>query len=105
MDGAEMVAVERARQISEEGWTADHDDRHSEGELAVAASIYASPFVDPGRPWPWESESDKAAPKVYTYAEYEQAMRDPQLREQRVRELTKAAALVCAEIDRLRRLS
>lgn len=35
------VLAERKRQIEVEGWTAEHDDTHSDGELARAAGIYA----------------------------------------------------------------
>jgi hypothetical protein len=35
------VLAERQRQIQKEGWTEAHDDRHSEGEMARAASCYA----------------------------------------------------------------
>lgn len=36
------VLAERRRQIEVEGWTADHDDQHSDGSLALAACCYAS---------------------------------------------------------------
>ena len=35
------VAAERKRQIEVEGWTAEHDDRHTPGELAQAGACYA----------------------------------------------------------------
>lgn len=35
------VLDERKRQIEVEGWTAEHDDAHTNGELARAAGIYA----------------------------------------------------------------
>ncbi len=35
------VLAERKRQIEVEGWTAEHDDSHTDGELARAAGIYA----------------------------------------------------------------
>jgi hypothetical protein len=40
-NGIELIADERTRQISEEGWTPEHDDGHDEGELSAAASVYA----------------------------------------------------------------
>jgi hypothetical protein len=38
-----MVAVieERRRQIEVEGWSAEHDDKHSKGEIARAGAAYA----------------------------------------------------------------
>lgn len=40
-DFAADVLSERARQITEEGWTPGHDDRHGDGAMAVAAACYA----------------------------------------------------------------
>jgi hypothetical protein len=42
--GIEMIAVERNRQISVEGYTPEHDDNHDMGELALAAALYAIPY-------------------------------------------------------------
>lgn len=88
-----LIAAERQRQIEREGWTPDHDDaEHQTGELVHAAICYAyHPFsnerqaITPPWRWPWEPESWKPTP------------------EDRIRELTKAAALIAAEIDRLLR--
>lgn len=35
------VLAERRRQIEAEGWTPEHDDEHSNGELSDAAGCYA----------------------------------------------------------------
>ena len=37
----EEIAAERQRQMDAEGWTLEHDDAHSKGELAQAAGVYA----------------------------------------------------------------
>jgi hypothetical protein len=34
------ILVERGRQIDQEGWTTEHDDAHSDGEMLRAADIY-----------------------------------------------------------------
>lgn len=93
--GAELIAAERARQIAwidGEGWSEGHDDEHTNGELVAAAICYAA---QPGglesigitdSIWPWEPEAWKPTPG------------------DRIRELTKAGALLAAEIDRLQRL-
>lgn len=39
---ARDVLAERQRQISDEGWTPEHDDAHGAGELAMAAAAYAA---------------------------------------------------------------
>lgn len=104
-NGAELIAQERARQVNSEGWTQFHDEMHCRDELALAAACYALPkrrrrFVEiviPGGTrspnttakvpslWPWDAEWWKPT-------------------DDRIRELTKAGALIAAEIDRLQRL-
>ncbi|CAG9195708.1 hypothetical protein PSP6_160091 [Paraburkholderia tropica] len=88
---ARDVLAERTRQVSEEGWTPAHDDQHSAGEMARAASQYALNAAVPLRTgkrfmpafWPW----DPAWWKPTT----------PR------RDLIKAGALILAEIERLDR--
>lgn len=85
------VCDERLRQQTEEGWTAAHDDKHPNGELARAAACYAlgEPQVHGHRAgahvklWPWSRNWWK--PK------------------DRRRNLVRAAALIIAEIERLDR--
>lgn len=95
MSGVDLIAAERQRQIEQEGWSVEHDEGHRKGELAIAAAVYVMP--EPMREntilgrslqhifWPWDTRWWKPSPK------------------DRVRELTKAGALVAAEIDRLQR--
>lgn len=109
MNGAEMIAAERERQITEEGWSARHDDGHESGELAQAAACYAlgrasiprqlnsSRGIDPNCyqydyahdgdgevAWPWDAVWWKPSD-------------DP------IKNLVRAGALIAAEIDRLQR--
>lgn len=90
------VINERQRQINAEGWTPKHDDRHTDGALALAASCYAyvAAIQSPGggmsyeewpklKFWPWDEEWWKPT--------------DPR------RDLVKAAALIIAEIERIDR--
>lgn len=46
--GAERISRERQRQIEVEGWTAEHDNAHPNGELAKAAACYANPSLKEG---------------------------------------------------------
>ena len=111
MNGIDMIAAERLRQVEEEGWTPENDDCQDEGQLALAAACYASPellfrevraangtsYVDP---WPWDSKWDKRAHAGNTLLPS-----DPfhvNIHE-RMRQLAKAGALVAAELDRLLR--
>jgi hypothetical protein len=87
--GTELIEEERARQISQEGWTPEHDATHNFGELRRAAAAYAlaaKAGQDALIPvsWPWSQRWWKPSD-------------DP------VRNLVKAGALIAAEIDRLQR--
>ncbi len=92
--GWELIAAERNRQVGREGWTAEHDDEHTNGELAQSAACYAWP---PPRPlwvkqeWPWA--------RKWWKPEHGSAKDGPD----RIRTLVKAGALIAAEIDRLQR--
>lgn len=86
------VIAERARQVSAEGWTPEHDAAHQVGTLASAAACYAvvasSLIVDypagtPPPAWPWDDAWWKPT--------------------DRRRNLVKAGALILAEIERLDR--
>lgn len=96
---AQDVIAERQRQIAKEGWTPEHDDEHSDGELALVAALYAAPVqlydkfeYDNGGmtfsdPWPetWDDGWDRRE--------------DFDSR----RKLVIAGALIIAEIERLDR--
>jgi hypothetical protein len=95
-NGILAIANERQRQIDDEGYTVSDDARHYPiGELAMAAACYAVPnfpFLrsksQNGTPtftvaWPWSCEAWKPSP------------------DDRIKELSKAGALIAAEIDRL----
>lgn len=47
--GIELIAEERQRQITEEGWTPEHDINHTNGQLASAAACYAMTKDDRSR--------------------------------------------------------
>lgn len=85
---ARDVLAERQRQISDEGWTPEHDDTHGPFALGTAAGCYAMytlafPEGDPPPGWPWATEWWKP-------------------RDHR-RNLVKAGALILAELERFDR--
>ena len=95
MTGAEKILAERQRQLSEEGWTEEHDDTHQRAQLNMAAHCYGdlawrqekgleTELNPPPIDWPWGKEWWKPSD-------------DP------VRNLEKAGALIAAEIDRIER--
>lgn len=109
MNGVELIAVERERQVEVEGRTLKHDDRHHKDELARAATCYAMPepiFVKrEGKdgvtfrtPWPraYHSSWSERGDGWYPWRKSET---------DRLTELVRAGALVAAEIDRLQRLA
>ncbi len=78
-----MIIGERLRQIGEEGYNAEHDDRHKNKELSAAAAAYL--LADRSRfPKNWDMRLFK--PSSY------------------MRNLVIAGALIAAEIDRLYRI-
>lgn len=85
--GVTLIAHERARQISQEGWTPEHDDGHA-NDLVLAAIAYCYEGIRQEHPmalavWPWDEEWWKPS--------------------DRIRNLEKAGALIAAELDRLSR--
>lgn len=89
-----LIRAERHRQLSECGWSTQHDDTHTMGELALAAACYAwagtSHVIGHGSPplapafWPFGGHAWKPAP-------------DPR------RNLVRAGALIVAEMERMDR--
>lgn len=84
--GVNLIEAERERQIYQEGWTEEHDDKHVNNELALAAACYAVPDVFSQGYWPptWDLSWHKSTT--------------------RIRDLVKAGALIAAEIERLQRI-
>lgn len=80
MNVIEEIKEERVRQQQQEGWTADHDDKHDNNSLSIAAASYC---LETSMIWPWEIETFK-------------------LKDRR-KNLIRAAALIVAEIERLDR--
>ena len=81
ISGANRILNERVRQINKEGYSYEHDDEHIDGEIAMAAAAYTIP--EP-KFWPWRDSEWKPSGD-------------------RIKDLTKAGALIAAEIDRLLR--
>lgn len=89
------IAAERRRQIEAEGWTPAHDDQYVGGELALAASCYATVAA-------WDDRIRARAALKYTPPFWSLAAEwwKPTTRR---RDLIKAAALIVAEIERIDR--
>lgn len=86
------VMAERERQVSKLGYTAAHDDTHTDGELAMAAMAYLQSSVT--------ARTVKAEDIDFWWP----SGWSPMKRETRRAELVAAGALVLAEIERLDRL-
>lgn len=104
-DGVDRISAERRRQIEREGFDAEHDAQHPDGSMTAAAICYASDepiyikdehangysFKDP---WPWEERFDKR-PRSGNVVVHMLTL------DERLALLTKAGALIAAEIDNL----
>jgi hypothetical protein len=104
MNGAERIAKERQRQIEEEGWTAEHDDQHRDGELANAAICYALSDDDRGTSAMFGQLSEPESLLGFFWPTNWIPIWWKPTPGNRIRELEKAGALIAAEIDRLLRL-
>jgi hypothetical protein len=87
--GHELITKERLQQM-QRGFDAVHDDRETDGKLAIAAGLYVLDdtyysMEASELPWPWKAG----------------AYPDKRGKLDRVRQLTIAGALIAAEIDRL----
>jgi hypothetical protein len=85
--GVALIAAERARQVTAEGYTPEHDAHHGDGDLIRAAVAYATAAVGATEEhtaawWPWDRPGFKPGDGP-------------------LRALVKAGALIAAEIDRL----
>ena len=103
------IVEERLRQQSEEGWTTDHDDGHTDGQMARAASAYAYFAALPDK----VREVDQIQP-MHQYDDFVKTNIEVVRRswpwdwswwkpKDRRRDLIRAAALIVAEIERLDR--
>lgn len=56
--GMALIKAERERQITAEGWTAEHDDGHGGGGMFDAAMCYVSAKEGDSMSnlWPWERQ-------------------------------------------------
>lgn len=98
MTRAEIVAAiadERDRQVSEGGYSPEHDDEHDDGEIAWAAACYAAPALVLCE----DTDVGEIVP-AYPWGGWE---RPPHHGKDRTRDLIRAAALCIAEIERLQR--
>ena len=89
MSVIDEIAAERKRQVEKEGWSLEHDDHHSTGDLARLATMYAIPGPH-GRIY---EEMVLAWGEVPDWVKHKDRRSD----------LIRAAALIVAEIERLDR--
>lgn len=97
--GVDLIRAERLRQIEEEGWSPDHDNVHTKGEMAGAAAIYALHGCGFENPHILEARRPDVTHKVRIWPWADRFWKPSD----RIRDLVKAGALIAAEIDRLQR--
>jgi hypothetical protein len=96
--GVGAIHRERERQWEEEGFSDEHDDEYVDGELIRAAYSYMLVAVAPAVIKDGERVSEKPPPTWPWDAKWwKPDLGDP------IRMLTKAGALIAAEIDRQER--
>lgn len=88
--GIELIAEERIRQVSELGWTPEHDDTHKDGALAFNAAILAVEHLGV------EIEPVDGVDIAWFELEVKK-------KKTTIEWLTIAGALLAAEIDRIQR--
>ena len=103
--GINLITKERKRQIEYEGWSADHDDEHTNCELARVAACYAA--CEDGEAL-WEdlhigTMNTDGAHLQRVYPPNWNEFWDKRRKHSRIRRLVIAGALIAAEIDRLAR--
>lgn len=99
MTGAGLITAERQRQIDVEGFTAEHDAKHTKLELFWASMCYMWCALDQIKkrgPFAILKENLGIWPDTLSIAWWKPSA-DP------IRNLVKAGALIAAEIDRLQR--
>ena len=89
-EAATLVLQERERLILKEGYTSAHDDEHTEGQLAFLAAAYALSSRDHIK----DSEILKLMTTMFKYSDFAFKPKDP------IRDLTRAGALILAELER-----
>lgn len=98
---AKDIIAERQRQISEEGWTPEHDDKYNDFQLALAAAGYAQNVADYAgeycQPHSSINWTDAPEPEAWPWSPVWWKPTNPR------RDLVKAGALILAEIERLDR--
>jgi len=111
--GVELIAAERHRQVSVEGWMAEHDDKHQCGEMCSAAHCYlvAADCLANGKELmgpEYHETTDNLKEEIFGH-KFGNACAWPwdddwlKITEDPIRNLVKAGALIAAEIDRLQR--
>lgn len=121
ISGAELITLERQRQVIVEGYTAEHDSKQIEGELAMAAICYANPqrrrvlkanddypnlpVVKEINPKTQQEETFMLVPDSFwpfSLRDWKPSQKDQHDLRGRLRDLQKAGAFIAAEMDRIR---
>lgn len=109
-NGIALITAKRQRQIEKHGWSPEHDDQHEDGELCMAALVYASPFpvkvfasVIPPCSCRSAGECTHLPMKMWVDPTPWDACKDVRKQGDRIEALANAGALIAAEIDRLLR--
>lgn len=102
MNGTELITAERERQINKEKWDSSHDDVLENCELCLFGACYALDVAGKhGKASiSWRLDYQETAKRLFPFDMewWKPTPDDP------IKQLTKAGALIAAEIDRLQRV-
>ena len=101
LTGIELIRIERQRQIESENYTSNHDDALHDGALAIAGACYVFDIVSSYKTLD-KNWSDRYWEVRKSYFPFDDRYFKPTW-EDPIKQLTKAGALIAAEIDRLQR--
>lgn len=101
MNGFELIALERKRQMRAESYSPEHDDMHDRGELAEAAFCYLTFAHSLAGGHKWSRDAFFHTNVRDVQWPFDQPSFKPS--DDPMRNLEKAGALIAAEIDRLMR--
>lgn len=100
--GVNLIAKEQIRSRQEEGYTAEHDDSHDQGELADAAAVYA---LSEGAMFTLQEQwGNDMYLHLWPFKLEELKKDETGAIAKRIKDLVKAGNLIASEIDRLKRL-
>lgn len=97
LSGADLIMIERTRQVNDKGWTPEKDDLQIEDELVECSTYILEDYL--------AGVDNAPVPAIDSWPLQRAAHVRNKYGPDHIRRLTIAGALIAAEIDRLQRLN